>query len=191
MEFCPKCDTLLDITNKLDDIYVQKGGSKLSMLFDLILNIKSNKETNKEIKTILVDYDTNTIQKSDDYQSLSIDNQEIIYNKIQSLFSKNKKDLLKKTFKSSNNTVYYTCIDCKYSIPLTSGINLYSEVKNKQNIEDYSHYIHSNIHEYTTEYVCVNSDCKSHEIGGEALYFRNNNKIMLLCTVCKFQFYKN
>ena len=190
MEFCPQCDSLFDITNNLDEVYTQKGGNKFDNLFDLILN-NNNGTNDNEIKHILADHDSNTIKKSNEYQSLDLDQQELIYNKIQSLFSKKKKNIKKKTEKSSNSPVYYTCVDCKYTVPLKSGVNIYSEIKNKQNVEDYSHYIHSNIHSYTTEYNCINTNCKSHETGGEAIYFRNNNKIMLICKVCNFQFYKN
>ena len=187
MEFCPQCDSLMDITQEVDDSYIEQGGGKFSILFDLILNNKNE----DDIKKILDEYNIDIIKKSDDYKSLSIDKQELIYNKIESLLSKKKKTLLKTNFKSSIPPVYYNCVDCKYTIQLKSGVNIFSETKNKEITEDYAHYINSNIHEYTTEYVCINSDCKSHTTGGEALYFRNNNKIMLICKECNTQFYKN
>ena len=187
MEFCTQCNSLLDITNNVDNIFIQKGGSKLDILFDFILN----DENIDEIKKMLEDFNIEIIKKSNEYQSLSIDKQEIIYNKIQSILPKNKKEFLKKSFKSNNPSVYYTCIDCKYSYPLKSGTNIYSEIKNKQNIEDYKNYLYSNIHPHTSEYVCINSNCLSHKNGGLAIYFRVDNKIMLICKECNSQFYKN
>ena len=34
MEFCPQCDSLMDITQEVDDSYIQQGGGKFSILFD-------------------------------------------------------------------------------------------------------------------------------------------------------------
>ena len=185
MKFCPNCSTLLRIVDNIDEIYTQTGGNKITNLIESILEDKQN------LKELLLNIDINTITTSNEYKQLSLENQEIIYNKIQELLPKSQKKInqKKKTTNESSKNIFYVCLDCSYYSKLEPTTLIYSETKNKKdtNVTDFSYMVNNPILPRTTEFTCINSDCTSHQDGGLAVYFRHNNKVIHICETCKYQ----
>ena len=88
-KFCPTCKTLLKILNSSPD-KIQTGGSKYA---DIINSILSNEWDESLINNVS---NIKDILKSSEYKMLSLENQESIFNKIQELLPKNKKELFEK-----------------------------------------------------------------------------------------------
>ena len=175
MKFCPNCSTLLKIVDSIDDLSIQKGGSKE---FKDVIDTLVNENT---IPTSVNSDNVYDILQSSNYKNLPIDEQEIVFNKLQSILPANKKkQIVKKTSSSDSKSIYYTCVDCSYFKELQPKTLIYSETKNKLDttIPDLSYMVHNNILPRTTEYTCINDDCSSHKDGGVAVYLRYNNKII-------------
>lgn len=183
MKFCPNCSTLLKIVDNISDLPTQLGGGDYKEFIDTILN-------SDKIDTKINIANISRITQSHDYKILSIENQEIVYNKIQELLPKDKKKLNEnKSPQIEKKPVYYICPDCSFYKKLQPNTLIYSETKNKQdkNINDFSHMINNPILPRTTEYTCVNDKCDTHKTGGVAVYMRHNNKIIYICETCKYQ----
>ena len=183
MKFCPNCSTLLKIIDTIDDLPMHTGGGNYTKIIKTLLQSDSIPDT-INIPSI------SDITQSNEYKILSIEDQELIYNKIQEILPKDKKKLIdKKTPLPNTKLIYYGCPDCSYYKELQSKTLIYSETKNKfdKNIPDFSYMVHNSILPRTTQYTCINDKCTSHTQGGVAVYMRHNNKIIYICETCKYQ----
>ena len=184
MKFCPNCSTLLKIVDSIDDLQSQTGGGgKYTELIQTLIQSDSLPDT-INISNI------SEITQSPEYKNLSIEDQELVYNKIQEILPKNKKKPIdKKTTSTDTKLIYYVCVDCSFYKELQPKTLIYSETKNKldTNIPDLSYMVHNSILPRTTQYTCINDECSSHADGGIAVYMRYNNKIINICETCKYQ----
>ena len=183
-KFCKNCKTLLKIIDNTEN-NIQTGGNKY---LDIINNILSDTIDNSILNNLS---NIKDIFKSSQYQSLKLEQQEIVFNKIQELLPKEDKQLfVKKQVKESSSKKYYLfCNDCMYSDELMPNTLIFSEKKDKKhsNIMDFSNRIHDPILPRTSDYVCINERCDTHQKGGLAVYLRYNEKIVYICETCKYQ----
>jgi len=167
MNFCKKCNNLLDITNKIN-----KEQTKIindpNILIDLVDNDELNNITNcsfilEDLKKVLI--------------KRKIKNKEKIIDIYNNLIN----------FKK----LYLICKKCGYFDIMKSKNIIYSKVIKSSNI------LNSNLRDIfndktyprTKDYICVNKDCKSHTnlLDKEAIFYRpilNNYKTKYICGLC-------
>ena len=188
MEFCSNCSSLLEIVQD-NTLPVQSGGVNYETIIESILlnidNIDSIKKTlnNIEIKDIL---------KSSEYKSLSLNNQELLYNIIEEILPSNKKKISKIISNKSENVydIFYKCNDCSYNKLIEPNTLIYSESvkKEESHLTDLSYLIDDPLYPRTKNYTCINKECESHTSTNKmALFKRMNNKKLLICEICKHQ----
>ena len=188
MEFCSNCSSLLEIVQD-NNLPVQSGGVNYETIIESILlnidNIDSIKKTlnNIEIKDIL---------KSSEYKSLSLNNQELLYNIIEEILPSNKKKISSIISNKSENIydIFYKCNDCSYSKLIEPNTLIYSESvkKEESHLTDLSYLIDDPLYPRTKNYTCINKECESHTSTNKmALFKRMNNKKLLICEICKHQ----
>ena len=188
MEFCSNCSSLLEIVQD-NTLPVQSGGVNYETIIESILlnidNIDSIKKTlnNIEIKDIL---------KSSEYKSLSLNNQELLYNIIEEILPSNKKKISSIISNKSENVydIFYKCNDCSYNKLIEPNTLIYSESvkKEESHLTDLSYLIDDPLYPRTKNYTCINKECESHTSTNKmALFKRMNNKKLLICEICKHQ----
>ena len=181
MEFCPQCTTILNIEKR--NISEQSGGASYSIseIIELI------KDDNLNLNNVNIKL--NKILKSTEYNSLSLEDKELVYNKIQELLPKYDKKIFEKNLQNNAKlNIYYSCKECNYSSLLEPGTVLYSENKEKKYYnKDYVHWINNPCLPRTDNYKCINESCQSHKGDKLAVIIKDNNNTIYVCTICKNQ----
>jgi hypothetical protein len=202
MFYCPNCNNTYNIAK----VSEQSGGVFGFPTTDSSSseNIMDGGDTSKLIETILSnpdinikDVNTEQLIKSAEYKKLTIEEKEIVYNKIQDTIPKSTKKLVEnKPSDAKNNLAFFVCNNCGYSVPIKEGTKIFSkasdEVSQKYGTSDYSNILYSNIVPRTRKYLCPNKKCESHTnpVKREAIFFRKNNAydVVYICTACKTSF---
>lgn len=181
MEFCPHCTTILNIEKR--NVIDQNGGSSYS-ISEIIELIKDNNLNLNNVNIKL-----NKILKSTEYNSLPLEDKELVYNKIQELLPKYDKKIFEKNLQNTAElNMYYSCKECNYSSLLPQGTILYSENKEKKYYnKDYTYWINNPCLPRTDNYKCINESCKSHKGDKLAVIIKDNNNTIYVCTICKNQ----
>jgi len=188
MEFCPNCSSLLEIVQD-NTLPVQSGGVNYETVIESIL---SNIDNIDSIKKTLNNIEIKDILKSSDYKSLSLNNQELLYNIFEEILPPNKKKISSIIANKSENIydIFYKCNDCSYNKIIEPKTLIYSEsVKREEShLTDLSYLIDDPLYPRTKNYTCINKDCESHTSTNKmALFKRMNNKKLLICEICKHQ----
>lgn len=186
MEFCPNCNSLLEI---VQDSSIQGGGVNYEKVIESVL---SNIDNVTEIKKILNDINIKDLLKRSEYTSLSLQNQELLFNIFEELLPKNKKKITTIISKKHEIVydIYYKCNDCSYQHLIKPDTLIYSEIVHKEESQftDLSHLINDPLYPRTKNYTCINKECESHTSNNKlALFKRTNNKKQLICEICKHQ----
>lgn len=190
MEFCPKCNTLFVI---VDDVEASKdniGGASPDNLISKLIHVK-------DIKELIQNVDVDKLMRSEEYQRLTDDDKNHVYNKIQDALPLNKKRISKETkTKKSEYKMFYLCKNCLFHRELQPKTKIYSKfyktkVEDIKDTKDYSHMVDNPILPRTKEYNCLNDECLTHKKPDlkEAVIITNREKqtVYYVCTVCKTQ----
>ncbi len=198
--FCPKCDNGYNITNKLPNVDIKKGqegGDKAvkdsedditGTLDDIITSILSKKKIdNSIVKKVDLDY----LKKNKLYSQLDNTKKEYITNYI---ISSQTTKAIKKQEYNITSINYFICYNCGFYETIKPGTVIFSKKLDNndtyKNIEDYQYMLLDNTLPRTSNYVCKNEKCKTHENKElkEAIFFRENNnnyQLIYLCVYCK------
>ena len=182
MEFCPQCTTILNVEK---GSISQDGGNSTDNIGEIIDLIKNNNLNLNNVNIKL-----NKILKSSEYNELSIEDKELVYNKIQDLLPKYEKKIFEKNIQNTAKlNIFYSCKECNYRSELVPGTLLYTEnrVKVYKNIKDYTYMINNPCLPRTDNYKCINESCKSHKGDKMAVIIKDNNNTIYVCTICKNQ----
>ena len=196
MKFCPKCNTILDISHKkqYDKEYEQKGGDVFTKIINDIL--ENQLLTQDDIKSI----DAKSLLKSPQFKKLKSSEKEIVYNKIQDLLPIHKKKISEKKYSQdlTKKKAFYNCNKCGYNETIQEGAHIFTRTAdNSQNnaldINKNINMMYSDILLRTRKYICPNQKCESHKNPNkrEAVMYRKNDreyKMIYICTTCTEKF---
>lgn len=174
MEFCPKCNTDLDVTRS---ITVQKGGVDYQ---EKIKNILGNTSTDTESVS---DIDISALKMDPSYKKLSTKQKEKLMNRILETTSTTEKKM---------SDAFFLCKNCGYNEPIKPTTLIYkktsNDIQSDRAVTNYEDFAYSDILNHTRNYVCSNPDCPSHEDIGlrEAKIFRTNKsyRVKYICMAC-------
>lgn len=187
MEFCPKCNNIMDISRTPSKVSLQdpttvsqtttenvrKGEDEYLKLINMF---KNNIDLSNEKINI------NELQKHKDFIALK---------------DKEKKDLLRilKSNEDDSLNAYYVCKNCSHSEKLTKRTNVLNRmfigsVSGYNDVEMYKYYIHDKTLPHTRDYICRNKSCPTHNNPEkrDAKWFRPNQSTYntyYVCTVCE------
>jgi len=170
MNFCPKCNYLLDIT-KIDIDDNKDVILKLSTLFELLAS-----DTNISNYTIEVSLDD--VLQSKKYTKLSSSDKKII----DKLYENNNKIISSK----------FICNYCNYTKNITKTTLIYqlnSEITSKKlTNSDIFLMINDPLIPHTNDYTCINKECETHKNFKlkDAIFYKDRGifAMQTICTVC-------
>ena len=168
MKFCPKCNFMLDISNKVAN-NILKDINSADEFIDLLNNINEI-DYNYKIK-----FKLNDLQKNKNFNKLNNDNK----NRILNNFNKINK---------SNNVLFF-CNNCNYVEPVENGKILFSSSyinKKNINIPNDMNLILDNTLPRTKDFICPNKKCITNlkKTNKEAVFFRPDPKSYKLIYIC-------
>lgn len=207
MEYCEKCDNLLDIS-KTTLIAKQK------IFDDVTPSTVSESEIEGTETSVSDDLDDDEISKIlkkminngkidiKDFQLYSFD--DFIKNQIYIKLDKKKKlDIhgqLMQYYGKINDTVsaYHVCLSCSFYKEIESGKMLIHRKNMSNDLEPYVNILgiknkcHSKILGHTRDYTCINKKCESHKdpYKKDAVIYRTPKiiKVYYICTTCESWF---
>ncbi len=215
--FCPKCQTIFDITQSLSEKIQQDGGvsnvDNIEKIITMILN--NDKISQNDINKMITNISITQIIEHPIYEQLDFKKKNIVYNKIQFYIPHTKKNvsidehsggnktqsLIYKQSRSEQleisdkNIAYYRCTYCNYTEYIKPGKLIYSkssEYEIGQTSFDTTNMKYNPIIPYTRNYICPNGKCISHKKPGkkEAKFFRIGEKYntIYICMACDESF---
>lgn len=168
MKFCPKCNFMLDICNKISNNLLNEINSSDEFI-ELIKNV-NDIDYNYKLK-----FKLNDLQKNKTFIKLDANNK----NKILTYFNK-----INKT-----NNILFFCNNCNYIEPIENGKILFTSSNiNKKNINlpnDKNLIIDPTLPR-TKDFICPNKKCITNlkKINKEAVFFRPDPKSYKLIYIC-------
>ena len=170
MYFCPKCNFMLDICNKISNNIISEINS-VEEFIELFNNI-NDLDFNYKFK-----FKLNDLEKNKNFLKLD---------------QKNKDNLIKNYKKIYNtNNVYFFCNNCNYIEPIENGKILFtSNVNNTINIPNDENIISDKTTPRTKDFICPNKQCITNskkKVDKEAIFFRpdpKSYKLIYICTSC-------
>jgi len=192
MQYCPKCDNIMDI-----------GRSAPKISFDV--NPTSLSVTDKTIETtpsVIADDETiirviNMLKNNIDISNEKVNFDDLMKHKeFTSIKDKEKKEYIKiiKNLEDDSMNAYVICKNCTYSEKLTNRVlvlNRMSSSKNSSfdNFSKYKYMKYDNTLPHTRDYICKNKSCKTNSDYKlkDAKWFRpnsNNYTTFYICCVC-------
>ena len=190
MQFCPKCDNIMDISRSAPKSSFASDPTSLS-------NTTTEKPVvvdNNEITKII-----NMFKNGIDITNEKVDFDQLVkHSEFTSLKDKDKKELTKiiKSIEDEALTAYLMCKNCSYFEKLTSRTMVLNKMSTNSStnseLTDYSKYKYmryDNTLPHTRDYICKNKDCKTHKDHTlkDAKWFRpnqNNYETYYVCCEC-------
>lgn len=168
MSFCPSCNTLLNITNKLTNF--KKTNTVNIFIASTLLGDITNEFD--------ITFNDEQLRNNAKFNNLPAEKQEIVIKKFDEL------NAIKKTKR------YFICYRCGFNKLILSGTVLYKKNYSSQSdiFRNISLYKYNNTYPRTKLYVCKNDKCPSHtnnEIK-EAILIKDKNtyELLYLCAIC-------
>ena len=185
MQFCPKCDNILDIS--------KTQPKAQSLLNSTPSALSETTNFDKDVEKLLTAY-----KNKEDLTNYNIDINQLSNH---SLFLKLKDVDRNKILKSINQeiideskTAYYICKNCFYSEKIKSNTLVLSRMNMnissyQQDLSKYKYMIHDKTLPHTRDYICHNKDCPSHTDFSkrDAVWFRpilNSYSTYYGCVCC-------
>lgn len=172
MYFCPKCNFILDICNKISNNMIKE----INTVEEFIELIDNNDEIDYNYKT---KFKLNDLEKNKIFLKLN---------------DKNKKYILNNFNKINNtNNIYFFCNNCNYIEPMENGTILFTSSNNNYNNIHLPHdenIILDSTLPRTKDFICPNTKCTSNSkknTNKEAIFFRPDQKsykLVYICTTC-------
>ncbi len=207
--FCPKCQTIFDITHSLSEKTQQDGGvNNIEKMITMILN--NDKISQNDINKMITNTSITQITEHPSYEELDPSKKNIVYNRIQiyipqtpniKIGGNKTKPLIYKQSRgeqleiSDKNIAYYRCTYCNYTEYIKPGTLIYSkssEYEIGQTSFDTTNMKYNPIIPYTRNYICPNKKCISHKNPKkkEAKFFRIGEKYntIYICMACDESF---
>ena len=172
MYFCPKCNFILDISNKISNNILQD----INTVEEFIDFFENDIELEHNYKT---KFKLSDLEKNKNFLKLN---------------DKNKKNILNNFKKINNmNNIYFFCNNCNYIEPIENGKILFTSSNNNINninLPNDENIILDSTLPRTKDFICPNKKCISNSKKNnnkEAIFFRSDPKsynLIYICTSC-------
>ena len=170
MYFCPKCNFILDICNKVSSNILQEINAVEE--FIEIVDNDNDLDYNYKIKFKLNDLEKNkSFLKLNDIKKKNVLNN---FNKI-----------------NNTNSIYFFCNNCNYIEPMENGKILFTSSNiniNNIHLPNDDNIILDSTLPRTKDFICPNKKCTSKKNNNkEAIFFRpdpKSYKLIYICTTC-------
>lgn len=170
MYFCPKCNFMLDINNKISNNIIQEINS-VEEFIELFNNI-NDLDFNYKFKFKLAD-----LQKNKKFLKLNSENKNNLINNFNKIYN--------------TNNIYFFCNNCNYIEPIENGKVLFTSSNlnnnNKFDLPNDINIISDKTTPRTKDFICPNKKCITNSkknANKEAIFFRPNPKSYKLVYIC-------
>jgi len=187
MEFCPKCNNIMDISRTASKMITAEPTTISQTTTE---NVRKGED--EFLKVI------NMFKNNIDLSTQKINIEELQKHKeFIALKEKDKKELLNiiKVNEDESLNAFYVCKNCSHSERLTKRTNVLNKmyigsVSGYNNVDMYKYYVHDKTLPHTRDYVCRNKSCDTHKNPDkkDAKWFRTNQSsytTYYVCTVCE------
>ena len=192
MQYCPKCDNIMDIGRSIPNISFDVNSTSLSVTDKTIENTQSVIADDKNIIRVI-----NMLKNNIDISNEKVNFDDLMKHKeFTSIKDKEKKEYIKiiKNLEDDSMNAYVICKNCTYSEKLTNRVlvlNRMSSSKNSSfdNFSKYKYMKYDNTLPHTRDYICKNKSCETNTNYKlkDAKWFRPNNNnytTFYICCVC-------
>jgi hypothetical protein len=193
MKFCPVCHNSFNISKSIIETNVQVGGDDLigGTMTDeeIVILLLSNLPVDPDI---LKKMNIEEIKTKSYFRKLKSSDKDLVINAIKEHQPKEVK-VTEETKITDRNIAYFVCTNCCYNEQIKPQTLIFSKLNNSAIqdilIEDYSYMIHDPTLPRTSEYDCVNKECKTHKHPElkEAVFLRakKSYQLIYICIECK------
>jgi hypothetical protein len=188
MQFCPKCDNIMDIGKSAPKITINQNtpDTVSSDSKDDVIN-NSNNDISKLIE-MYKNGENITMFKIDIKDLTSHPN----FNKLKDTDKNNILKIIKSTEIDDSLSAYRICKNCSYFEKMVgktlvlSRMNLGSSMSSVQDLSKYKYMIHDKTLPHTRDYVCKNDKCISQKDFSkrDAVWFRPQSNSYSTCYAC-------
>ena len=166
MQFCPKCDNIMDIGKSVPRYTFSNEPTSMSLT--TATNTNTDKDEDEDEKIIKI---VNMYKNQIDISNEKFDVDKIMKHKeFTSLKDKDKKELTKilKGVEDDSLTAYIVCKNCSYSEKLTKPTLILNKMSKFStdaytDLTKYKYMRYDNTLPHTRDYVCKNKDCNTHK----------------------------
>lgn len=188
MQFCPKCDNIMDIGKSAPKISINQTTPD-TVSTDSKENISNN--SNNEISKLIEMY-----KSGDNITMFKIDIKDLTshpdFNKLKDTDKNNILKIMKSTEIDDSLSAYRICKNCSYYEKMVgktlvlSRMNQGTSMSGIQDLSKYKYMIHDKTLPHTRDYVCKNDKCVSHKdlTKRDAVWFRPQSNSYSTCYAC-------
>jgi hypothetical protein len=188
MQFCPKCDNIMDIGKSAPKISINQNTPD-TVSSESKDNVVSN--TNNEIIKLIEMY-----KNGDNITMFKIDIKDLTnhpdFIKLKDTDKNNILKIMKSTEIDDSLSAYRICKNCSYYEKLVvktlvlSRMNQGSSMSGIQDLAKYKYMIHDKTLPHTRDYICKNDKCISHKelSKRDAVWFRPQSNSYSTCYAC-------
>lgn len=163
MQFCPKCDNIMDIGKSTTKFTLSQDPTSLSLTTATGTDIKNDDEQSLKI--------INMFKNGIDILNEKFNVEQIMKNKeFINLKDREKKELIKvlKTLEDDSLNAFIVCKNCSYSEKLIKQTLILSKMSKfstneYSDLTKYKYMRYDNTLPHTRDYICKNKECKSHK----------------------------
>lgn len=192
MQFCPKCDNIMDIGKTAPKISFVPEPTSLSAT--TVTATTANTTTENIVDNDQIIKIINMFKNGFDISNEKVDIDTLSKHKeFLNLKDKDRKELIKtlKMVEDDSQTAYIICKNCSYSEKLIKRTLLLNKIsKNSMtefdNLSKYKYMRYDNTLPHTRDYICKNKECKSNKDHTlkNAKWFRPNQSSYITYYVC-------
>ncbi len=190
MQFCPKCDNIMDIGKSAPKISITQITPN-TVSSDTKEEINSNSSKNNDISKLIEIY-----KSGDNITMFKIDIKDLTshpdFIKLKDSDKTNIIKIIKSTEIDDSLSAYRICKNCSYYEKLVgktlvlSRMNMGSSMSGVQDLSKYKYMIYDKTLPHTRDYVCKNEKCASHKdlTKRDAVWFRPQSNSYSTCYAC-------
>ncbi len=190
MQFCPKCDNIMDIGKSAPKISITQITPD-TVSSDTKEEVNSNSSKNNDISKLIEMY-----KNGDNITMFKIDIKDLTSNpdfiKLKDADKNNIIKIIKSTEIDDSLSAYRICKNCSYYEKLVgktlvlSRMNLGTSMSGVQDLSKYKYMIYDKTLPHTRDYVCKNDKCASHKDNTkrDAVWFRPQSNSYSTCYAC-------
>jgi DNA-directed RNA polymerase subunit M/transcription elongation factor TFIIS len=183
MQFCPKCDNIMDIG---------KSAPRTTLVQSTPDSVSTETNSNENQISKLIQLYKN----KQDISNISVDIKELTSNTEFNKLKETDKNIILKILKGNeiddSLTAYRICKNCSYFERLVgktlvlSRMNIGSNLSSTQDLSKYKYMIHDKTLPHTRDYICKNDKCISHKDYSkrDAVWFRPSATSYATCYAC-------
>lgn len=190
MQFCPKCDNIMDIGKSAPKISITQITPN-TVSSDTKEEVNSISSKNNDISKLIEMY-----KNGDNITMFKIDIKDLTsypdFIKLKDADKNNIIKIIKSTEIDDSLSAYRICKNCSYYEKLVgktlvlSRMNLGSSISGIQDLSKYKYMIYDKTLPHTRDYVCKNEKCLSHKdlTKRDAVWFRPQSNSYSTCYAC-------